>query len=170
MDFLMMERWSPYLVGLLIGLLNLGSLLLSKKPLGASTSFMKLGGIIYKSFNREKIEKNEYYQKNNLELDWGIMLVIGIVIGAFASAMLSGDFQIKMLPDMWSREISGNGFLRFVSAVVGGIFLGVGARWAGGCTSGHGISGTSMLSIISWVAAVAFFVGGILVAFFIYGM
>ena len=148
MDFLMMERWSPYLVGVLIGLLNLGSLLVSKKPLGASTSFMKLGGIIYRLFDREKVEKNEYYQKNVLELDWGIMLVIGIVIGAFASAILSGDFQINMVPDMWGREVSGNGLLRFVGAVIGGIFLGVGARWAGGCTSGHGISGTSMLSLI----------------------
>lgn len=170
MDFLMMERWSPYLVGVLIGLLNLGSLLVSKKPLGASTSFMKLGGIIYRSFDREKVEKNEYYQKNVLEFDWGIMLVIGIVIGAFVSAMLSGDFQIKVVPDMWSREISGNGLLRFIGSIIGGIFLGVGARWAGGCTSGHGISGTSMLSVISWVAAAAFFVGGIAVAFLIYGM
>ena len=170
MDFLMVERWSPYLVGVLIGLLNLGSLLVSKKPLGASTSFMKLGGIIYRSFDREKVEKNEYYQKNALELDWGMMLVIGIVIGAFVSALLSGDFQFKAVPDMWANEVSGNGLVRFVGAVIGGVFLGVGARWAGGCTSGHGISGTSMLSLISWVAAAAFFVGGVAVAFLIYGM
>lgn len=170
MDYLMLERWSPYIVGILIGLLNVGSLLVSKKPLGASTSFMKFGGIIYKSFNKEKVQNNEYYQKNELKLDWGMMLVLGIILGAFFSAILSGDFSFTLVPNMWSNEISDNVLLRFVAAVIGGIFLGVGARWAGGCTSGHGISGTSMLSVISWVAAIAFFVGGIAAAFLIYGM
>ncbi|WP_409227260.1 YeeE/YedE thiosulfate transporter family protein [Gudongella sp. SC589] len=170
MDFLMLERWSPYVVGILIGLLNVGSLLVSKKPLGASTSFMKLGGIIYRSFDKEKVQNNEYYQKNELKLDWGMMLVLGIIIGAFVSAMLSGDFSLTAVPEMWASEVSGSFMLRFASAVVGGIFLGVGARWAGGCTSGHGISGTSFLSVISWVAGIAFFIGGIAVAFLIYGM
>ncbi|WP_422486632.1 YeeE/YedE thiosulfate transporter family protein [Gudongella sp. DL1XJH-153] len=170
MDFLMLERWSPYVVGILIGLLNIGSLLVSKKPLGASTSFMKFGGIIYKSFDKEKVKNNAYYQKNELKLDWGIMLVLGIILGAFVSAMLSGDFNLTAVPDMWSNEVSESFILRFLAAVAGGIFLGVGARWAGGCTSGHGISGTSMLSVISWVAAIAFFIGGIAVAFLIYGM
>ncbi|HAE43594.1 MAG TPA: hypothetical protein DCG34_11870, partial [Clostridiales bacterium] len=41
--------------------------------------------------------------------------------------------------------------------------------WAGGCTSGHGISGTSQLSILSWVASIFFFIGGIVTAFLIYG-
>ncbi|MGM0397162.1 MAG: YeeE/YedE thiosulfate transporter family protein [Bacillota bacterium] len=170
MDFLMLERWSPYVVGVLIGLLNVGSLLVSKKPLGASTSFMKFGGIIYRSLDKKKVEKNEYYQKNKLELDWGMMLVIGIILGAFASALLSGDFSLTAVPDMWASEVSDNVIIRFLAAVTGGIFLGVGARWAGGCTSGHGISGTSLLSVISWVAAIAFFVGGIAAAFLIYGM
>ena len=42
--------------------------------------------------------------------------------------------------------------------------MGFGARWAGGCTSGHGISGTMQMAVSSWVAAVCFFVGGIAVA------
>jgi uncharacterized protein len=54
-------------------------------------------------------------------------------------------------------------------ALAGGILLGLGARWAGGCTSGHGISGTLQLSVASWVAAACFFAGGILVAGLIYG-
>jgi len=52
----------------------------------------------------------------------------------------------------------------------GGITLGIGARWAGGCTSGHGISGTAQLSILSWVAAICFFIGGIASALLIYGI
>jgi hypothetical protein len=67
MNFLTFEMWSPYVVGVLIGLLNLGSMLVSKKPLGASTSFMKIGGIGFGLFNKEKVESNEYYQKNDVE-------------------------------------------------------------------------------------------------------
>jgi len=170
MDFFLLERWSPYLVGVLIGLLNIGSMLVSKKPLGTSTSYMKIGGMIYGFFNKKKVEKNEYYEKSKLKLDWGIMLVIGIVLGAFLSAQLSGSFNLTVVPNMWAKEVSDSAFIRFIVAAIGGIFLGVGARWANGCTSGHGITGTSQLSLISWVASIAFFVGGIAVALLIYGL
>jgi uncharacterized membrane protein YedE/YeeE len=59
--------------------------------------------------------------------------------------------------------------LRLAIALLGGILLGLGARWAGGCTSGHGISGTLQLALSSWVAAICFFAGGILVAGLMYG-
>jgi hypothetical protein len=44
----------------------------------------------------------------------------------------------------------------------------MGARWAGGCTSGHGISGTLQLAVSSWLAAAAFFAGGIITAIFLF--
>jgi len=49
-------------------------------------------------------------------------------------------------------------------ALLGGLLMGFGARWAGGCTSGHGISGTLQLSIGSWLAVMCFFAGGIATA------
>lgn len=170
MNVFSLKEWSPYIVGILIGLLNLSALLISKKPLGASTSFLKLGGMIYKIFDKEKVETNEYYKSKTPQIDWGVMLVIGIVIGAFISSWLSKDFKLIAIPDMWNSEISDGFLLRFLASLIGGIFLGIGARWAGGCTSGHGISGTSMLSVISWVATIGFFIGGIASAFLIYGM
>ena len=42
------------------------------------------------------------------------------------------------------------------------------ARWAGGCTSGHGISGTLQLAVSSWIAAGCFFIGGIATAMLIF--
>lgn len=98
-----------------------------------------------------------------------MMLVIGIVIGSFLSAFLSNDFSLTLIPKMWEDNISNSGLLRVSASLIGGIFLGLGARWAGGCTSGHGISGNSMLSVISFVASIAFFVGGIITALLIYG-
>ncbi len=50
----------------------------------------------------------------------------------------------------------------------GGVLMGLGARWAGGCTSGHGISGTMQLALSSWIAAACFFAGGIAGAMLIY--
>jgi uncharacterized membrane protein YedE/YeeE len=57
---------------------------------------------------------------------------------------------------------------RVAVALLGGVLLGIGARWAGGCTSGHGISGTLQLAVSSWIAAACFFIGGIAAAFFIF--
>lgn len=170
MNYLSLQQWSPYVVGVLIGLLNIFALLISKKPLGASTSFLKIGGMAYGLFDKEKVEKNEYYKLKTPKVDWGVMLVIGIVIGAFIASTLSGDFELIAIPKMWRTEVSASFFLRFISSMIGGILLGIGARWAGGCTSGHGISGTSMLSVISWVATIAFFIGGIASAYLIYGI
>ena len=170
MNVFFLKEWSPYIVGILIGLLNLVSLLISKKAIGTSTSFMKLGGMIYGVFDKEGFENNEYYRMKKLGLDWGIMLITGIVIGSLISASLSGDFNLTALPNMWKSQISTSIPIRFFISLIGGMFLGLGARWAGGCTSGHGISGTSMLSVTSWVATISFFIGGIISAFLIYGI
>ncbi|HRW77248.1 MAG TPA: YeeE/YedE thiosulfate transporter family protein, partial [Candidatus Sabulitectum sp.] len=51
----------------------------------------------------------------------------------------------------------------------GGLLLGLGSRWAGGCTSGHGISGTLQLTLSSWLAVVVFFASGIFFAWLLYG-
>jgi uncharacterized membrane protein YedE/YeeE len=170
MKIFTMVRWSPYVVGILIGLLNIAALLLSDKVLGASTSYARASGMIRKIFNEDYVSKNEYYLKTAPEVDWGFMLVIGIAVGSFVSALLSGDFRLTLVPSMWATEISSSFFVRLIISVFGGIVLGIGSRWAGGCTSGHGISGTSQLSIISWVASICFFIGGIATAFLIYGL
>jgi len=163
-------QWSPYVVGALIGLLNILALRISNKPISASTTYIKVSGMIRKIFQREKVQRNEYYSQKTPEVDWGVMLVIGVVIGSFLSATLSGDFQLTLVPEMWASNFSESFFPRFITALMGGIILGIGARWAGGCTSGHGISGASQLSIVSWVAAASFFIGGIITALIKYSL
>jgi uncharacterized membrane protein YedE/YeeE len=54
-----------------------------------------------------------------------------------------------------------------VVALVGGVFLGIGSRWADGCTSGHGISGTLQMVVSSWIAVICFFIGGVVTALLI---
>lgn len=168
MTFLTQVRWSPYAVGVGIGVLSWFSFLILKKPLGCSTSFAKTSGIIERFFRGPDVGLKPYYQKIKLDIDWQWMLVLGIVFGALLSALLSGDFVFQWVPALWLSAFGNTPVLRVLTALVGGIFLGFGARWADGCTSGHGISGALQLAVSSWISAIAFFVSGILVAFFLF--
>jgi len=58
--------------------------------------------------------------------------------------------------------------LRMAVGFLGGGLMAFGARMAGGCTSGHGISGALQLSVGSWIALLGFFVGGIATAMLLF--
>jgi uncharacterized membrane protein YedE/YeeE len=98
------------------------------------------------------------------------MLVLGIVMGAFTSAWLSGEFRLEWVPSLWAASFGSDVLPRLATAFCGGIILGFGARWAGGCTSGHGISGTLQLAVSGWLAVVAFFAAGGLTAYIKYAL
>ena len=165
------QTWSPYLVGVGIGILSWISFLVSKKPLGTSTAYARTSGILSKGLCPVCIESKAYYEdKAPPEIDWQWMLVVGIIIGSFFSAVLYGEFRVKLLPATDYESVLNMTLIgRYLSALVGGILIGFGARWAGGCTSGHGISGTLQLSISSWIAVICFFAGGVVTAAIIFG-
>lgn len=168
MDFLTQLRWSPYAVGIGIGILSWFSFLISRKPIACSTTFAKTSGMIEKLFRGKKVDLKPYYQKVKLEVDWQWMLVVGIVIGSLISAWLAGDFDWQWVPTIWANTFGDAPLLRVIVALLGGIILGFGARWADGCTSGHGISGTLQLAVSSWISAICFFIGGIVTAHIIF--
>jgi uncharacterized membrane protein YedE/YeeE len=126
--------------------------------------------MIERLFRGKKVEQKPYYQKIMLVVDWQSMFVLGMVIGSFISAILSNDFSLQWVPELWKTAFGNTPLLRVISSVVGGICLGFGARWADGCKSGHGISGTLQLAISSWISAICFFVGGILMANFLFNI
>jgi hypothetical protein len=169
LDVLRLVSWSPYLVGAGIGVLIWTTFLLSDRPLGCSTGYAKTAGMVESAISRGKAVAMPYYRMIIPAVDWYPMLIIGIVLGAFLSSFLSGTFAVFLVPPLWEETFGSSAPLRSAVALLGGVLLGLGARWAGGCTSGHGISGTLQLSVASWVAAACFFAGGILVAGLIYG-
>ena len=168
MGLFTMAQWSPYVVGVGIGVLSWLTFLLSDKPIGCSTAYARTSGMIEHVFRGEKVHEKEYYKKFVPEIDWEFMLVAGIFIGSFISASLSGQFRFEWVPSLWGEAFGYDPVLRMITALIGGFFIGFGARWAGGCTSGHGISGTLQLAIGSWIATVCFFIGGIATALLIY--
>ena len=168
LEFLTMARWSPYVAGAGIGILSCLALVLADRPLGCSTAFVKARGLIGKVINAEKTRAMAYYQEIVPQVDWALMIIPGIIIGAFLSSVLSGTFRIVWVPALWGSVFGNNAVLRIIVALAGGILLGFGARWAGGCTSGHGISGSIQLSLASMITAACFFAGGIAVAMLLY--
>jgi uncharacterized membrane protein YedE/YeeE len=115
-----------------------------------------------------KVDENPYYQQFPPTIDWVWMLVMGVFIGAFLAAIIFGDFQLSWVPGLWQQQFGPAVTPRLLVALFGGVVMGLGSRWAGGCTSGHGISGTLQLAASSWLAAICFFVSGIVTALLIY--
>ena len=167
-EFLSSVSWSPYIAGAGIGILSCFAFLLSDRPIGCSTAFVKARGLIGKAFNADRVRQSEYYREIVPKMDWPFMIIPGIVIGAFISVMLSGQFHILWVPGVWGQAFGYNPVLRIFVALAGGILLGLGSRWAGGCTSGHGINGSIQLSLASMITAACFFIGGIGVAMLLF--
>ena len=160
--------WSPYAVGIGIGLLSWLTFLLSDHPLGVSTTFAKGAGMLERLVRGPKVLEKAYYREHEPAIDWQWMLVVGLFAGALAAAGLADSIRWQWVPPLWSDRFGGAEMPRLATALLGGICVGFGSRWGCGCTSGHGISGALQLVLGSWLAAICSFVGGIGAAFFLY--
>jgi uncharacterized membrane protein YedE/YeeE len=117
----------------------------------------------------EHIASLKYYQEHKPAVGWTFLFVLGAIGGAFLAAWSGGELTGYYLQDMWvARFGADSSLLRTLLALVGGALMAYGARMAGGCTSGHGISGTLQLAVGSWVAVICFFLGGIVTAMLLY--
>ncbi|WP_309027021.1 YeeE/YedE thiosulfate transporter family protein [Pelagicoccus enzymogenes] len=160
--------WSPVLVGGLIGLLVCLSLVVVRKPIGASSAYASIAGLLGRSFSRKTLSLS-YYENNPPRFDYSVVFLISVVAGSFLSAWTGGSFNPAWLPAFWVDMFGvDSGGQRFAWAFVGGLLLSFGARTAGGCTSGHGISGALQLSAASWISLACFFIGGVATARLVY--
>jgi len=168
------KSWRPYIAGALVGLLATLSVLVSTqmlgkaKYLGASTTFVRAVGLVEKPIAKEHVENNDYFTKTKLKVDWQFMLVVGVFLGALGASLVDKSFKCESSPPIW-RDNFGPGIAsRAVGAFIGGAILLFGARMAGGCPSGHGLSGLMQLSISGFLAMIGFFAAGVIVAHLIY--
>lgn len=157
--------WSPYLVGALIGVLCMLTFYVSNKPLGVSTAYARIAGLLGLAVAPRHTRSLDYFKETRPVVDWEVMLMLGIVPGALLAAWGGGQLTGEWLPPLWQERFPADGgWLRIATAFGGGLLMAAGARIAGGCTSGHGISGTLQLAPGSWLAVICFFLGGSLVA------
>jgi len=160
--------WSPYLVGAGIGVLSWLTFYFSDKAIGASSFYATLAGLIGKAVAPRHTASLKYYKENPPKLDWSVVFVGCVVVGAFIAAWTGGEITNQWLPPMWVRRFGDSVLLRGMVGFAGGLLMAFGARLAGGCTSGHGISGTLQLNVGSWVTVMCMFAGGIAAAMLLY--
>ncbi len=168
------KSWSPYVVGAGIGVLSWIVFITADHPLGVSTSYEYTAALLDQTVQPAAATANPYFQKKLAEgkppkIDWEWMLVVGIFIGAFASAKLSGDRTEQSVPPLWRWRFGSSVPKRFAGAFFGGALMMFGARLAQGCTSGHGISGALQLALSSWIFVTLLFLGGAITSFLVYG-
>ena len=164
---------SPYVAGALIGILLVLSVIVAGKYLGASTTFArgasvieKAVGIDYSKFDYFTTKKGKY-GPGSLP-NWQLMYVIGIAIGAFIASKLSGTFKAKAVPTMWKNKFGSSSLKRGIVAFIGGAIGLIGARLAGGCPTGHGLSGLSQLAVSGFIALAFFVIGAAITARMLY--
>lgn len=163
------KQWSPYAVGLGVGLLSWFAFLTADHPLGITTAFEHSAALVEQAVVPSITESNKYFDKETPKIGWEWMLVVGVFLGALLSSLSSGDREKTVVPAMWRQRFGSSVPLRFTAAFFGGALMLFGARLAAGCTSGHGISGTLQLAASSWIFSILFFGTGIATALLLYG-
>lgn len=160
------RSWSPYVAGAIIGLLQIPTFLVMETALGASSSYVTAGAYLA-SIVDPSVASIKYFASHmsGAKNWWQVAVDAGIAIGAFISMTLSGTHRQAISPVRQRAMNETPLSARAPIAIVGGFIMLFGARIAGGCTSGHGISGSAQLSAGSTLAVAAMFAGGIATAF-----
>lgn len=162
--------WSPYLAGAGIGVLSWFTFYFADKPIGVSSFYATLAGFLGKLVARKHTESLRYYQSNPPVVDYGFVFVLCTILGGFLAAWTGGEIRNEWLHPMWVDRFGDSIELRAIIGFAGGLLMGFGSRLAGGCTSGHGISGTLQLNAGSWLTVIFMFIGGIAAAMLLYTM
>lgn len=134
MDWLRRGEWPWWQAGLLLGLLNMAAFFTADYYLSVSTTFSRAAGMAVGLVAPEHVAANAYWQKVKPLVDWQFMLVLGIPLGAYLAARLtqkSVEFT-GSLPDMWVSRFGTSNAQRWIVGILGGIFVGFGARLADG--------------------------------------
>jgi hypothetical protein len=132
MNILKRAQWSPYAAGALIGVVSWFSVVTTGKYLGVSTTFVRAIGMIESIFASDRVATLPYFAKEKPIIDWQWMEVLGILIGAFIAAKLSGNFTKRFVPPMWENRFGPSRLKRWAVAFFGGVILMFGARMADG--------------------------------------
>lgn len=175
------QPWAWYVVGPLIAL-TLFLYFYFGKNFGVSTNLETICSIS----RAGKI--SDYFKKDWKQRDFALLFVLGLIVGGFISSNFLIPEQTIKLNSKTVTELSNLGFSNagesflpkelfnkeaytsfkgFFLLIFGGFLVGFGSRYAGGCTSGHAITGLSSLQLPSLLATIGFFAGGLLTTWFI---
>jgi uncharacterized membrane protein YedE/YeeE len=136
------------------GILMAGLLLLTfsiygaDRPIGASTYVPYFAGLI---FDLDP-EKYQYLKEIEKAGAWEGVMLLGALVGGFITSLfITKSFRFSLIPTAWKRYKNNSIASRLIWSFIAGFFMIIGARVAGGCTSGHFMSGMSQLAISSMI-------------------
>lgn len=135
--------------------------ILSWGPIGVSGTYPRFIGAILRRITPDMAHANPYLEKMGSLIKPETFLVIGLLIGGFLASKLAGDKAAAAEYPHTGETSTGK---RYRDAFLGGLLIVFGARIAGGCTSGHIISGIMQLSVSGLIFAAGVFATGILTA------
>ncbi|MDP3912613.1 MAG: YeeE/YedE thiosulfate transporter family protein [Bacteroidota bacterium] len=158
---------NPYLAGFLLGLVLLGTIYVTGRGLGASgavksvvlTSIIKMAP--EHSANTPYLKSYGEENPGGPLKDWLVFEVIGVIIGAFFSGVISNRTGIKLErgPNITNKT-------RIIAAIIGGALFGFGSQLGRGCTSGSALSGMAVMSFGGIITMLAIFGSGYAFAYF----
>lgn len=174
--------------GVLLGLVFFAAVLLVK-PIGVSTQFVIFDGILWDAVNPDVVVTSETaksgyaspnayldksggkYAKNVANpLNYSFVFVVAMVVGAAVSARLRGgvDAAERQMPSVWRANYGDAPWKRYIAAFLAGFIVLYGARLAGGCTSGHMMSGMMQTAISGYIFTAGAFAAGIPIALYMF--
>lgn len=177
-----MQPWPWYISGPLISIVMIFLLFMGKK-FGMSSNLRTLCAMCGAG------ENIKFFDFDWKKQQWNLMVIAGVMLGGFiamnflsdnTAVLIAEDLVVKLKEFGFSdagesympQELFGTEALQdwetWMVLIVGGVLVGFGTRYAGGCTSGHAISGLSNLQIPSLIAVVGFFIGGLFMTHFIF--
>jgi uncharacterized membrane protein YedE/YeeE len=147
--------------------------------------FIQLENALYHRWGGKKVKFFDFNWRTQI---WNLVFLVGAILGGFlAKEFLSTNEPLK-LAESTVKDLKELGFEKptttqplelfslenaftlkgFLVLAIGGLLVGFGSRYAGGCTSGHAISGLSDLQVPSLIAVIGFFIGGLAMTFLIF--
>lgn len=164
--------------GLLLGLVFFAAVLLVK-PIGVSTQFVILDGIIADTVVTDLVTQtddgyastNAYLNKSSGKyakavsnpLNYSFVFVLAMALGGLISVRLRGGLNAddRKIPALWRANFGDSPMLRYGAAFLGGFVVLYGARLAGGCTSGHMMSGMMQTAMSGYLFTAGAFAAAI---------
>ena len=175
------QTWPWYVSGFLIGMIML-CLIYFGKSFGMSSNLRSMCSIMGAGKHTAFFDFDWKSQR------WNLVVVLGAMLGGFVAVHFMSDpsnvsinpktveqlAQLgidapegKLVPNALFGPAIFQSPKNILILLIGGVLIGFGTRYAGGCTSGHAISGLSNLQIPSFKAVIGFFIGGLIMAYFL---
>lgn len=141
--------------GLALGVLDVIVFLkiATNRPIGASTSYPYIADVLSNNV------ANDYFSKIKTPGHWEMIFLLGALLAGFIISLIKKQFKLKLIHSRWQTYKGNSKMKRIVWSFVGGFILIFGARMAGGCTSGHILSGGMQIAFSSLFFSVFVFIG-----------